>query len=55
MQINKLGLILFLTFATACAGAQSRGGELPAHASINSNYGKLPLTFEANLARPTPA
>ena len=46
MQINKPGLILFLTLATACAGAQSRGEERPAQASISSNYGKLPLTFD---------
>lgn len=55
MYINKLGSILFLTLATACAGAQSRGGEQPAHASINSNYGKLPLTFEANRGQTDPS
>jgi len=55
MQAKKLGLILVVTFATACAGAQSLGGERPAPASINSNYGKLPLTFEANRGQTDPS
>lgn len=33
--------------ATATSGAQS-GTQGPSRASINANYGKLPLTFEAN-------
>jgi len=55
MQTQKLGLILFVTLATACAGAQSPGGERLTHASINSNYGKLPLTFEANRGQTDPS
>jgi hypothetical protein len=55
MHNKKLGLILFLTLATACAGAQSRGEERPAQASTNSNYGKLPLRFEANRGQTDPS
>src|SRR5437660_4342155 len=55
MQTQKLGLILFVTLATVCAGAQSLGGERLTHASINSNYGKLPLTFEANRGQTDPS
>src|SRR5579864_6728207 len=55
MQIKKLGLTLCVTLATACAGAQSLGGERPAHTSINSNYNKLPLTFEANRGQTDPS
>ncbi|HKV82745.1 MAG TPA: SBBP repeat-containing protein [Candidatus Sulfotelmatobacter sp.] len=55
MQIKKLALILFLILATVCAAGQSHGGERPAHASINSNYGTLPLTFEANRGQTDPS
>jgi Beta-propeller repeat len=55
MQTKKLGWLLFVTLAAACAGAQSLGEERLSHASTNSSYGKLPLTFEANQGQTDPS
>jgi hypothetical protein len=49
MQPRTIVWTLLLTVAaTACASAQSGATQLPSGASVSANYGKLPLTFEAN-------
>ena len=48
MKLKILVWTLVAVTATAVSGAQSGMAQVPSRASITANYGKLPLTFEAN-------
>ena len=55
MQPKTIVWTLLLTVvATTFAGAQSVATPMPSAASISANYGKLPLTFEANRGQVDP-
>jgi hypothetical protein len=50
MKLKNLAWTLIAAAATATVSADAQSGpvQVPSHASINANYGRLPLTFEAN-------